>query len=86
MHYLRTLRGLSKAIETNDGMSFDVLLAGMTASCYEMIASPTHTGTLLHSGGVERLIELRGPEQHRSKFELSHSQHYENFDLHEGNT
>lgn len=71
VHYLKTLRGLGKAIGSHAGISLDALIAGMTASCYEMIASPTHAGTLLHAGGVGSLIELRGPEQHRSRFELN---------------
>jgi hypothetical protein len=70
VHYSKTLYGLRKAIKSDDGISLDVLLAAMTASCYEMIASPSHVGMLLHAGGVGRLIELRGPKRHCSLFEL----------------
>ena len=70
MHYINTLRGINKAIESNAGTSIDILLACTSASCYEMIATSTHKKMLLHAGGVAKLIELRGPEQHRSKLEL----------------
>ena len=42
----------------------------MIATCYEMIASPTPVGTLLHAGGIERLLEIRGPERHTGMFEF----------------
>ncbi|KAL3419045.1 C6 finger domain-containing protein [Phlyctema vagabunda] len=70
VHYTKTLRALREAIDSNRGMLLDVLLAGMSALCYEMIASPSYGGLLLHAGGIGRLIELRGPEQHRDAFEL----------------
>jgi len=70
VHYSRTLRGLRNLIESPKRTSLDVLIAGMTASCYEMVSSLSHKETLLHAGGVGMLIELRGPKRHRGMFEL----------------
>ncbi|RDW90949.1 hypothetical protein BP5796_02114 [Coleophoma crateriformis] len=70
-HYVGVLKRLSRAIGNNESMSLDVLVSSMTLSCYEMIASSSFGPSLLHAGGVGRLIEVRGPKRHRGRFELS---------------
>lgn len=70
-HYIGVLKRLGHALGNNEGRSLDVLVSAMTAGCYEMIASSTFATSLLHTGGVAKLIEARGPRRHCQRFELS---------------
>ena len=52
--------------DPNAKWSGSVLLSCILLARYELVASTGSAGWIQHAGGVERLIELRGPRRHQS--------------------
>lgn len=52
--------------DPNAKWSASVLLSCILLARYELVASTGSAGWIRHAGGVERLIELRGPWRHQS--------------------
>ncbi|KAL4787688.1 hypothetical protein BJX76DRAFT_318058 [Aspergillus varians] len=69
--YGKALKSLQSALsDPNLCMGADVYCATRLLTLYELISPPEENHWVLHNRGGIRLLELRGPENHKTKFEL----------------
>ena len=66
--YGSTLKSLNQALCTEEAKSDDVLLCVVTLGLLETFVPSSRSSWLMHIGGMEQLLELRGPEAHRDPF------------------
>ena len=67
--YGKSLVKLKRTLEDKDeGLSSDTLSATILLSFYEVFNCTSDYAWIRHAGGAGRLIQLRGPDRHRSGF------------------
>lgn len=67
--YGKSLLKLKRTLEDKDeGLSSDTLSATILLSFYEVFNCTNDYAWIRHAGGAGRLIQLRGPDRHRSGF------------------
>ena len=64
--YTKALQSLRTDLMGPQAYSLGTLAATSTLSMYELIAFSTHFGWIQHAGGLGRLLQVRGPQRHKT--------------------